>query len=52
MIRSIGNARNVMPVAGNATHCPIALKMQKKKRRMIMNQEQVQQAALRSCVRT
>ena len=49
-IRSIGNTRNVMPVARKATHCPIALKMQKKKKRMITNQEQVQQAALRSCV--
>ena len=49
--RSIGKTRNVMPDARKATHHPIALKMQKKKKRMIMNQEQVQQAALRSCAR-
>ena len=51
MSRSIGKTRNVMPVARKATLCPIVHKTQKKKKRMITNQEQVQQAALRSCVR-
>ena len=52
MIRSIGKTRNVTTVARKAIHHPIALKTQKKKKRMITNHELVQLAALRSCKKT
>ena len=52
VIRSVGKTRNVITVARKAIHCPIVIKVQRKKKRMITNQEHLQQAVLSSCART